>query len=292
MLLCLTVALTILCSSMAKVAMANGSFYISSKVILAQQRVKLGAPALKVFNPDDTASTYWFRTGLYKGLGMSPTVSMVFGAASFGYDFYPRFRLPVRLELELSTSHDNKSNGRDVYLYGEDPNTILYEIDQNNVFNLHDGFVKIYNFALAHTVQTAFVNIYVDWQNNSRIKPFVGVGLGAAFVYAKSETEYEMSLRWITETEDGQHLSWRGRHIDPKEITKNVTQFAWHLDAGLAIVINEIMTIELSYRYLDLGNDLDLSNITHVWSDLSSLGPDAINFEPTHQAILGIRFAF
>ena len=76
--------------------------------------------------------------------------------------------------------------------------------------------------------QTLFANAFYDFHNATLFTPFVGGGIGAAI------NKSTMALNTDTvETVD--------------------TRFAWHVGTGVAVTVTEIMLLELSYRYTDLG---------------------------------------
>jgi len=92
--------------------------------------------------------------------------------------------------------------------------------------------------------QTLFANVYYDLHNATRFTPFVGGGIGAAI--NKSTTT----------------LNRIGSPVfDTFQTTE--TKFAWNIGAGVAAHITEIMLLELSYRYTDLGGA--------VWGNTSAI---------------------
>jgi outer membrane immunogenic protein len=82
--------------------------------------------------------------------------------------------------------------------------------------------------------QTMFANTYYDFVNKTPFTPFVGGGIGAAI--NKSTTN-------LTIIGSG--------NID--KFTNSSTKFAWNVGAGIAFNLTEIMLLEVSYRYTDLG---------------------------------------
>jgi opacity protein-like surface antigen len=82
--------------------------------------------------------------------------------------------------------------------------------------------------------QTLFANVFYDFHNATLFTPFVGGGIGVAI--NKSTT----TLNFI-----GSPVFDTFETID--------TRFAWNIGAGVAVPITEILLLELSYRYTDLG---------------------------------------
>ncbi|NWF73713.1 MAG: porin family protein [Nitrospirae bacterium] len=82
--------------------------------------------------------------------------------------------------------------------------------------------------------QTLFGNVFYDFHNATLFTPFVGGGIGVAF------NKSTMTLNNI-----GTSVFDTFETID--------TRFAWNIGAGAAVNVTEIMLLELSYRYTDLG---------------------------------------
>jgi opacity protein-like surface antigen len=83
--------------------------------------------------------------------------------------------------------------------------------------------------------QTLFTNVYYDFHNATLFTPFVGGGIGAAI--NKSTTTLNRVGSPVFDTFKETH-----------------TSFAWNVGAGIAVNLTEIMLLELSYRYTDLGS--------------------------------------
>ncbi len=83
------------------------------------------------------------------------------------------------------------------------------------------------------------VNAYADLGNFSGITPFVGVGLG----YASHS---------ISAFNDQGFTGSTGGYGYAKDSTSS--SFAWALHAGLGYQVNQALKLELSYRYLNMGN--------------------------------------
>lgn len=107
-------------------------------------------------------------------------------ALSAGYDFYKEYQAPARIELEYSIVESKE-----------------YKVENKK-------------FADVDHAQVLMANVYYDFHNSSDFVPFVGAGIGSAFVDSE-------------------------------------TNFAWNVKAGVAYNLYDDLALELSYRYLDMG---------------------------------------
>lgn len=119
------------------------------------------------------------------------------GGMALGYDFQSYFKVPMRMEAEYlirTTTHFNKDS---------------------------------YDVSLV-APQTLFVNLYYDFENESNFTPYIGGGIGAAFVGVDSN-------------------------------------FAWNVGAGLTYDISECVALNLGYRYNSYGQ-FENNNTTGILS--------------------------
>lgn len=107
------------------------------------------------------------------------------GGLAAGYDFWYFAGVPVRTEVE-------------------------YMIRTNSRFETDDANVR------AEVPQTVFANAYWDFRNSTRFTPYVGGGIGAAFVGSESN-------------------------------------FAWNVGTGIGYDITDDLKATLGYRYVDFG---------------------------------------
>ncbi len=106
------------------------------------------------------------KSGMYLGVKLVDSIQSVWledssesantigGALFVGYDFYPKFDLPLRAELEYTLRSDFHS-----------------EFSAGNVS-------ADYKF----NAQTLLANVYYDFHNSSAFTPYVGAGLGFGFL--------------------------------------------------------------------------------------------------------------
>lgn len=95
-------------------------------------------------------------------------------------------------------------------------------------------------------------NLYYDFDINSSITPYIGAGVGVAF----------NDVKYAENSDDN-------------------TSFAYSLSAGVNIPVNNTVSFDLGYRYLNMTS----SDVT--------LGSDEIKVKPySHQVLAGIRVSF
>jgi len=279
-------------TDMARAEGAEGIFYVSPKLMVGKQKTSYEAPALEV---RDTGNRFPGQAiprvpAKHMGAALQAEDSQIFGAVAFGADFYHRFEIPIRLELEISTKSDAKSQGERV-----ERKEAGYESEQ--------GYIQITSKSVAYTIHTAFVNAYADWHNESRFTPYVGGGLGAAFIEGRATicAGSNVGVHVTYPDGGGTQGGFGGCPINSTgefDFKKRATNFAWHLDAGVSFNLTEKAAIELGYRYLDVGKPLELGSepaqipFASLNTQILEYGPKEIVFEPTHQLVLGFRYSF
>lgn len=120
----------------------------------------------------------------------------------------------------------------------------------------------------------ALANAYFDLGTWHGITPFVGGGVGAANVWISDFTDVGVTVNSVAFGED--HGEWN---------------FAWALYAGLGFEVTEAFTVELAYRYLDLG---DGESGDLVGFDGTNTVDNPMIFEDitSHDIKLGVRYTF
>lgn len=165
------------------------------------------------------------------------------GALAIGYDFSPKFDLPVRAELEYA-AYGNSSR--------------------------HLGFIdQLAGDALSakHTVrfQTLMANVYWDITDFYGFTPYVGGGLGMAFVTSKVNYNYN----GIGESENN-------------SFSDTDTVFAGQVGLGCSYAFTDNIAADFGYRFLMMG-DAKASN-----PGMSMKSKDMY----AHQLTLGLRVTF
>jgi len=178
------------------------------------------------------------------------------GAIAAGYDFHRSLGAPVRLEFEYALFSDMKKKHHDIDSYG-DPVTSKLNIG----------------------IQTLFVNAYYDFRNSSAFTPYLGFGLGMAFVGAKGEfqdvdyPQYDYSLK-----------------------KKSSANFAWNLNAGVAYAFTDSISLDFGYRFASIGKGKTKDTVIYEYESAyySSFSREQWKTKDLymHQLMLGLRFAF
>lgn len=100
------------------------------------------------------------------GLDGSHDWNVGIGGAA-GFDFYPQYAIPARVELELMHLTEARDNGT----YHGALNGQSFSYEQKNSAN------------------TLFINTYFDLHNSTDFVPYVGVGLGTVWVSSKGQLQ-------------------------------------------------------------------------------------------------------
>lgn len=109
---------------------------------------------------------------------------------------------------------------------------------------------------------TLLANFYYDFHNSSAFTPYVGAGLGLAFNYLGVD---------IKDRSTG-----LGSSVDDRS-----TNFAWQVGAGVAYAFTDNLSVDASYRYLDLG-----------YTEVEGYGYNVSTRPYNHEVSLGLRFGF
>lgn len=105
--------------------------------------------------------------------------------------------------------------------------------------------------------QSIMVNAYYDFNTNTAFTPYVGAGIG----YAKVKGSLSSSVLSM-DTDD--------------------TNFAWQVGAGVAYALNDNVSLDLGYRYTDMGD------ISKQYSTTNDYKIDV----DSHELLLGARYSF
>lgn len=127
------------------------------------------------------------------------------GALAVGYDFWSQYQVPIRAELEFAMRGNNKEN-------------------DSNEFG---------SFQYKYNASTLMANFYYDFHNESAFTPYVGAGLGLAFIGVDNKMDIA------------------GNRILRDD--ENFTNFAFNLGAGVAYNFTDNLAVDLGYRYLNMG---------------------------------------
>lgn len=155
------------------------------------------------------------------------------GALALGYDFWRKFQIPFRMELEYGAS-ESISKKASVKV-----------------------FRKRFPFRAKIGVQTLLVNAYVDMPNSSGFTPYIGAGVGMAFIDVEGSS---------------MGLSTSGYATVP----------AGQLGLGCSYAFNRNVSVDVGYRFVIMRNtDASCDSIR-------------LNFQKNymHQVMLGLRITF
>ena len=174
------------------------------------------------------------------------------GALAVGYNFAPKFNVPVRTEVEFAI-RSNSSHSKDARASGQGWRE---RIDVEHTIN----------------ISTLFFNAYYDIDTGTPFTPYLGGGLGMAFKHAKISAD-------VSRTEAGM----TGSGGESK--SKYDTTFAWNLGAGVAYAITENVSADLGYRFIHTGySSLKMGS----GADRVKVGSSPY----IHEFYLGARFTF
>ncbi len=131
----------------------------------------------------------------------------------------------------------------------------------------------------------ALVNAYVDLGSWHGISPFVGAGVGAANIEIRSFRDAGIAYGTPGDPATGfPTMAFADDHDE--------WNFAWALYAGLGFEVTPATTLELAYRYLDMG-DGESGDIC-AFDDPTCGIDNPMTFEDvtSHDLRLGVRYTF
>jgi opacity protein-like surface antigen len=142
-----------------------------------------------------------------------------------------------------------------------------------------NNFSGVDNYSANVSSLVFLANAYVDLGTWWCITPFVGAGVGVAYNHLSSFRDDGLTtLNGLTA---GTQFAADG----------NKTSLAWAAHAGLAYKVTNNFTVELAYRYLDLGSAVT-GNTNFAFSSPGTLGTHAwtVNDLTSHDLRLGVRW--
>ena len=146
--------------------------------------------------------------------------------AAMGYDFYPLATMPVRVELELMYQTEAKYTNAGT--------------------------------TLKDSISTVFVNGFYDFHTGTIFTPYVGLGIGTAWVDSEGSVN---GYGTGTNTE---------------------SNFAWNIGAGLGIELDYNLSFDIHYRYVGFGT-------ARTGSSARGVADGSLR---THQVLAGLRYTF
>ncbi|MEQ4676663.1 outer membrane protein [Providencia vermicola] len=158
--------------------------------------------------------------------GGSKTKGVFGGGIALGYDLYDTTSLPIRTELDITLRGKASSKHNLEASSWDDGNGTFYS-------DSYDGKNDI-------TLNTFMLNAYYDFRNQTNFTPYVSVGLGLASIKHKAGYTYS-------------EINSGGSEYDAYSKSKTNSNFAWSLGVGSQYAINDNLSLDLSYRFLDAG---------------------------------------
>ena len=254
---------------------------------------------------------YNHSTGTYNGKDVSD--NSWGGGLAIGYDFGVYGSAPIRLELEylyrgqVSGKYGNKVTADTRDEFGKLANSPSSKLIESS-------------HSMSASIHSVFANAYLDFHNDSNFTPYIGGGLGAAYVDAKTtiRQNYIMGKTggiWnpgvpLSPPYTTEYLGGYNSHTYKGQ--QNSWNMAWNLGAGFAYQITDNVALDFNYRYSDFGEadfgtsgfnisgtsknpdfdvfdptDTDDPNITTVIGKYS--GKSKVNLT-AHEFIIGLRF--
>jgi opacity protein-like surface antigen len=131
-----------------------------------------------------------------------------------------------------------------------------------------------------YTSWVGLVNAYADLGTWWCLTPFVGVGVGAAHIQTDGIQDSGLAFA------PGKGITGSGSYFANGASTTN---FAWAVHAGVAYKVTNNFTVELAYRYLDMGTAVHGYGASF---DGSNAGPSSFQYRDlTSQDVrLGVRW--
>jgi opacity protein-like surface antigen len=274
----------------------DGRLYIAPKIIYSRQNVSFD----KV---DGFTSNYLYR--LYTNENVDRTDPVYYhlpvaggetlsgdyiGAMAFGLDLHPIWKIPLRVELEASTTMRERNLGEMAPIISEQgtlPNSIKpYSITAKD--------------RVGYELRTILLNFFVDWHNDSKFTPYVGGGIGVTFTKVKFNRglEYKVCERTNSETCMSLGNQSFASTLDDTTLLES-TDFTWNINIGMAYEFTENVELDLSYRYMDAdfkagSKDLYIEGRVSSGALRTATTITAPNFdhEEAQQVVLGLRFSF
>lgn len=200
-------------------------------------------------------------------VGLNGESGGVFGGGiSLGYDFAPRMNIPVRLELDYTTRSEVEVSAS-VRVVQNPIGLIDFEGTQKD---------KI-------TLQTLMLNAWFDIPTDTSFSPYVGGGIGWAFIGHKGSQNGEFVQRTIAPPPPDPIYSGSG--------SSSETNFAWSLGCGLAYDFTPNWSLDLGYRYINAEHSSTTMSGFDNYHGRQRSFKSKVEIE-CHDIMLALRFTF
>ncbi|MDL2286485.1 outer membrane beta-barrel protein [Desulfococcaceae bacterium OttesenSCG-928-F15] len=233
----------------AALAQKQSGVYIAPRFvygIVDMGQMQVVAPSGKFKMNDDTDSAYG-------------------GSFAVGYNFNPKFKVPMRAELEYSAF--SKAEGKRTLRNADNaPTDTAWSKTKQDV-----------------GIQTLMVNFYYDEKTSTPLTPYLTAGVGIAILDSKAtEDQFEPAF----------NIGHYARIHSPEETDVN---FAWQVGLGLAYDFTPNFSMDIGYRYMDLGSAKTKKGISTslLTGNQSPTGAyKKITDVTMHQFHMGARYTF
>lgn len=208
-------------------------------------------------NIDNRFSSGTFESGVSHSFG-NQNDDVFSGGLSIGYDFSPEFNLPIRTELSYTARGDAKTTKSGTHL--ATANTFTTDLKHSETLG----------------VQTLMANVWIDIPNKTKFTPYVGAGVGAAFVKYDYSTDH--------------YFAQTGQFTGNLNGSARTTNTAWLVGVGVNYKVNPNWAIDLGYRYLDAGDVTATSRFTtDSGGVMNSKSKTKVS---SNEVFLGARYTF
>lgn len=230
-------------------------FYLSGKVGLSfQQQLNRKIAVL------DTDLVTGAATSDNLDFGNS-TKLILSGGGVGGYDFKPRFNVPIRVELEyIVRNNGDQSRSRE-------------HVDFDLLVPNHGD--NAFGYTSSIRTQTAMLNLYWDFDTATSFTPYATVGLGLANHRFKNKTNYMMM-----------------GNTGIMQASSTINNFSWSIGAGVAYQISDSWAFDLGYRYIDAGKLSANSSWRETYFIDARINTKTELDIKYHDIALGIRYNF
>lgn len=171
--------------------MAQGQARAEQLGVYVAPKFVYGATIMDSTKFTGTGSDVWGKSGESRKIS-GGSDSAFGGSIAFGYNFDKRSGVPVRTEIEyaiFSETENKESLSKSLQTEG-----IGWHEEETTTGSLKQRF----------GIQTLFLNAYYGFQTGTAFTPYVGGGLGMAFVNTKAK--YSNSYRTAVYDDDGELL--------------------------------------------------------------------------------------
>jgi opacity protein-like surface antigen len=138
----------------------------------------------------------------------------------------------------------------------------------------NDGTARFNNYTGKKSEWLALANVYIDLGTWWHVTPFIGAGIGASRNTIHSFRDTGISAGVPTLAYGDAASKWN---------------LAWAVHAGLAYKVNPNFTVELAYRYVDLGDAQSGDLVTYDGINQIN-NPMHFNGITSHDIKLGVRW--